>query len=68
MKTLLLSTTLFGAMAFPALAQDQTIFREAPEAMDIRASDFMGMRLYATETAPEGQEAQGVQEGWDDIG
>lgn len=68
MKKLLLSTALFGAMAFPALAQDQTIFREAPESLDIRASDFMGMRLYATEAALDGTEAAGVQEGWDDIG
>lgn len=68
MKKLLLSTALFGAMAIPALAQDQSMFREAPEAMDIRASDFMGMRLYATETAVEGTEAQGQQEGWEDIG
>jgi sporulation protein YlmC with PRC-barrel domain len=68
-KKLLLSTAILVApLAAPALAQDASIFREAPEAMEIRASDFLGMRVYATETAVEGEEIEGVQEGWEDIG
>ncbi|TNC48738.1 PRC-barrel domain containing protein [Rubellimicrobium rubrum] len=75
MKKLLLSTALLGATAIPALAQDQTqtqatqdIFRQAPESMEIRGSDFLGMRVYATEAAMEGQEMAGIQEGWEDLG
>lgn len=68
MKRLLLSTAMLGATALPALAQDQTIFREAPDALEIRASDFMGMRVYASEAAVEGEEFEGVQQGWEDVG
>jgi hypothetical protein len=67
-KRLLLSTAILGAATVPALAQDQTIFREAPDAMELRASDFMGMRVYAAEAAVEGEEFEGIQEGWEDIG
>ena len=68
MKRLLLSTALLGAAAVPVMAQDQSIFREAPDALEIRASDFMGMRVYASEAAVEGEEIEGVQQGWEDIG
>ncbi len=68
MKRLLLSTAILGAATVPAIAQDQTIFRETPEASELRASSFMGMRVYASETAVEGEELEGIQEGWEDIG
>jgi hypothetical protein len=64
----LLSTAILGGAAVPAPAQEQTIFREAPDAMEIRASDFLGMRVYASEAAVEGEEFEGVQDGWEDVG
>ncbi|EPX83111.1 PRC-barrel domain protein [Rubellimicrobium thermophilum DSM 16684] len=66
MKRLLLSTALFGALAMPALAQ--TLFRTQMDPMEIRASEFMGMRVYASEAALDADEFPGIQEGWDDIG
>jgi sporulation protein YlmC with PRC-barrel domain len=65
-KRLLLSTALLGAMALPALAQDQ--FRTQMDPMEIRASEFMGMRVYASEAAVDANEFAGVQDNWDDIG
>jgi sporulation protein YlmC with PRC-barrel domain len=52
-----------------AFAQDATtIFRTAPEATEIRASDLIGMRIYREEGAAMGEAYNGLQEGWDDIG
>ncbi len=35
---------------------------------DIRASDLIGTRIYASEQAVSGEAANGIQDGWDDIG
>lgn len=69
MKKLMLSTAFLAATASYAMAQDgMTTFRMAADPMEIRASEFIGMRLYASEAAVAGTTANGVQEGWEDIG
>lgn len=69
MKKLMLSTAFLAATGFSAMAQDgMATFRTAADPLEIRASDFIGMRLYASEAAVDGTAANGVQEGWEDIG
>ncbi len=66
MKRLLLSTAILCASALAAPAQD--LFRGEASPDEIRASDLMGMRVYASEAALDATEAEGPQEGWEDIG
>jgi sporulation protein YlmC with PRC-barrel domain len=69
MKKLMLSTAFLAATGVSALAQDGTAtFRAAADPMEIRASEFIGMRLYASEAAVADASANGVQDGWEDIG
>lgn len=68
MKKLLLSTALLAGLAGAAVAQDVAAFRAAADPMNVRASDFIGMRIYASEAAIDATEYNGTQEGWDDIG
>lgn len=66
MKKLLASTALVMAFASPALAQEQFLAERDPTAM--RASELIGMRIYAADAAVEGDAIEGVQDGWNDIG
>lgn len=69
MKNLLLSTALLLTTGQIAMAQDAApMFRAEADAMAVRASDFIGMRVYASEAALDADEYAGAQEGWDDIG
>ncbi len=70
MKNLMLSTAILAAFAGAAVAQDAAtgLFRTAPNATDIRASDFIGMRVYASDTPLDANEYNGTQDGWNDIG
>lgn len=75
MKNLLLTSTMTAALALPmltlpAVAQDAPagLFRTAPDATELRASEFIGKRIYASEAALESDEYEGLQEGWNDIG
>ncbi len=69
MKNLMLSTAVFVGLAGAAFAQDSaTAFRAAADPMNVRASDFIGMRIYASEAAIDATEYSGTQDGWDDIG
>lgn len=71
MKRILLSTAILGAAAIGAtgaVAQGVETFRAAPESLEIRGTDFIGMRVYASETAIEGNEFEGLQDGWEDVG
>ena len=69
MKRLLLTTALLCAAAGTGWAQDAApMFREAGDATELRASDFIGMRVYASEAALDADEYAGTQEGWSDIG
>lgn len=71
MKNLLITTALIGAFATSASAQTAdgvTIFREMADPMELHASSFIGTRVYASEAAYEGTEADGMQDGWEDIG
>lgn len=44
------------------------LFRAAPSATDVLASDFIGMRLYASEAALGTEAYEGLQDSWTDIG
>ncbi len=71
MKNLMLSTAILSGLAGVALAQSTTadeMFRTQAAATDILASDFIGMRLYASESAVDAPAYDGVQDGWNDIG
>ncbi|MCA0273358.1 MAG: PRC-barrel domain-containing protein [Proteobacteria bacterium] len=71
MKKLMLSTALAGALVIPAMvapAVAQDVFLATPGEGDVRASEFIGKRLYAAEAAAEMDEYQGVQPDWQDIG
>lgn len=69
MKKLMLSTAFLAATGVSAIAQDgMATFRAASDPMEIRASEFIGMHLYASEAALNDPSASGVQDGWEDIG
>lgn len=84
MKSLMLSTAILAASAFVATAQETAapatadtavtaesgdmMFRSAAEPMEIRASEFIGMRLYSSEAEIDADAYNGIQEGWEDIG
>jgi sporulation protein YlmC with PRC-barrel domain len=66
MKHLMLGTAM--ALVFGASASAQELFRTEMDPIAIPASDFIGKRVYAVETAVDADEYDGVQEGWNDIG
>lgn len=70
MKTLLLSTALIAGLGSFAAAQDTATspFRAEADPATIRVSNFIGARLYASETEVDATEYEGVQDGWNDIG
>lgn len=83
MKKLMLSTAILGAFATASFAQstDATTpmvgaattemtspFRADADPMTVAASDFIGMRVYASEATLEAEEYAGLQDGWEDIG
>lgn len=67
MKKLMISTALAALAASSAMAQD-TMFRTEADPTEIAASDFIGQRIYASETAVESDGFDGLQDGWEDIG
>lgn len=69
MKKLMISTAILGATAFMAQAQAAPeTFRTNSDATEIHASDFIGKRVYASETEMANAEVDGQQDGWNDIG
>lgn len=71
MKKLMLSTALVSAFILPALAVPATAqdaFLATSGEGDVRATTFIGQRLYASEAAADMDEYQGVQPDWQDIG
>ena len=69
MKNLMISTALLLVAGGSAMAQDAApMFRGEADPMAVHASDFIGMRVYASEAALDADEYAGTQEGWDDIG
>ncbi len=71
MKKFMVSTAILAALTGFAFAQDTAatgMFRASPDAMELRASTFIGMRVYATEAAIDAAEYNGMQDGWNDIG
>lgn len=71
MKKFMLTTAILAGLSGVAYAQDTAatgMFRASPDAMELRASTFIGMRVYATEASIDAAEYKGMQDGWDDIG
>lgn len=69
MKPVLLATALLGSTALAALAQDaQSPFQTESMGPSVQASDVIGARVYASETALDADAYPGVQEGWNDVG
>lgn len=71
MRNLMLTTAILAASGGMAIAQDAVVpgmFRPSADAMELRASEFIGMRVYATEAATDATEYDGMQQGWNDIG
>ncbi|MDW4499907.1 PRC-barrel domain-containing protein [Sulfitobacter sp. D35] len=70
MKNLLLTTAIVAASATAGLAQSDAASPFATEAGEnaVRASDFIGMRVYASETEVSDGAMEGVQADWEDIG
>ncbi len=71
MRKLVLTTAILAGLGGMAMAQDAAapdMFRTAPDPMQLRASDFIGMRIYALETASDAGEYAGRQQDWNDIG
>ncbi len=78
MKKLLLSTAVLSAIATASLAETATVTTtDAPVAASpfrmadpliIPSSEFVGMRVYASEAALDADEVAGRQDGWEDIG
>lgn len=67
MKNLMFSTAIAALSCSVASAQDMTFLNEA-QATDFTASEFIGKRIYTSETAVEGDASNGLQDGWEDIG
>jgi sporulation protein YlmC with PRC-barrel domain len=70
MKNLMLSTAILAGLSGFASAQDASMpmFRTEADPMEVRASEFIGMRVYSSEAALDADEYAGMQEGWEDIG
>lgn len=79
MRNFLASTALALAMGTAALAESHmSAYVASPHAGDIRGSEFIGMRIYATEAAPTEIEImqvdnnrliyEGAEREWNDIG
>lgn len=70
MKRLLLTTAIAAALTGSAMAQTSSdeLFRSQQVEGEIRASDLIGTRIYASEQAISGDSAEGLQDGWEDIG
>ena len=68
MKTLLLGTAAAAALAMPVAAQNHSTFLDAQVEHSFRASDFIGARIYASETEYTEASTDGAQEDWEDIG
>lgn len=70
MKKLLLSSAILAASGFAAVGQDAPaeMFRAAADPLEVQASQFIGMRIYASEAVVDADEYAGVQPDWQDIG
>ncbi len=66
MKKIMLGTAMALILGSAATAQD--MFRTEMDPVAITASDFIGKRVYAVETATDDAEYAGVQDDWNDIG
>ncbi|WP_347311436.1 PRC-barrel domain-containing protein [Defluviimonas sp. SAOS-178_SWC] len=67
MKNLMISTAFLALAGTASVAQD-VMFREAADPMEVHASEFIGQRVYSSETALDSDAFDGLQDGWDDIG
>lgn len=67
MKNLMISTAFLALAGTASVAQDG-MFRAATDPMEVHVSEFIGQRVYSTETTLDGDAFDGVQDGWEDIG
>ncbi len=67
MKKLMISTAFLAFAGTASVAQDG-MFRTAADPMEVHASEFIGQRVYSSETALDGDAFDGLQDGWEDIG
>ncbi|MEO8529940.1 MAG: PRC-barrel domain-containing protein [Deltaproteobacteria bacterium] len=69
MTKFLMTTAIIAGSFGAATAQDAVnLFRTAPDALELHASDFIGMRVYREEGDMAAEGYSGVQQNWDDIG
>lgn len=71
MKKLMATTALAAMLAMPALAQTMGVsegFLQTAAAEDLRASEFIGKRVYVAETEVMGDPVNEADAGWTDIG
>ena len=70
MRNLMMTTALVATGATMAFASDTAMspFRAQADAMEIHASDFIGMRVYTSETDVSADAYDGKQTDWDDVG
>jgi sporulation protein YlmC with PRC-barrel domain len=67
MKRILATTALVMIMAGGAYSAQMGNYQAQP--MDVEASDFIGQRIYATDTMPATETvAAGAEKDWDDVG
>lgn len=68
MRKLLLSSAFIAVTGTAALAQETgSMFRAEADPMEIRTSNLIGKRVYASETEIDGA-SDGLQTGWEDVG
>ena len=68
MRKYMLSTAIITATTLPAFGQGaEGMFRTEADPAEIHASDFIGMRVYRSDSA-NADSFMGIQDNWDDIG
>ena len=67
MKNIMISTAFAALTATGAVAQG-AMFHTDAEPQALAASDFIGMRVYASEVAVSAEGTSDSRDGWEDIG
>ncbi|MDD8022475.1 MAG: PRC-barrel domain-containing protein [Paracoccaceae bacterium] len=67
MKQLMISSALVAFTATASFA-DNAMFRAEADPMDVAVSQFIGQRVYSSDTAVAESGAEGAQQDWQDIG
>ena len=62
------AATTQAPAAGQTMAQSGGMFRTDSQDTELRASDFIGMRIYAAQDRTAGEAAEGAQDNWEDVG